>query len=129
MEAASGSAVRTENTIKGDVLFVKISSGGDVSLDVAIKNLTVRASSGSDTKLQGKVKTLNVAASNSSDVKANYLESKICHATASSDSNITLKVSDEFYGKAGIGSNIYYYGNPATVDTNESNGGNIHHNK
>lgn len=127
LEASSGSDVRTENTLKGEELAVNANSGSDVYLDVIIKNLSVKTSSGSDAKLQGKVKTLNVASSSGSDIKAGDLESKICHAEASSGSDIVVNVSDEFYGKASSGSDIFYSGSPTTIDSNESSGGDIHH--
>lgn len=127
LKASSGSDVYSENTLKGDKLEVSVSSGADVKLDVFYKNLSVDTSSGSDAKIIGKVKYLEVEASSGSDIKATDLESKICHARASSGSDISVNVSDELYAKASSGADIKYYGNPQTRDTDESSGGDVRH--
>lgn len=127
LEATSGSDVETESTIVGETLKVRCSSGSDVELEVKVKNLTVSTSSGSDAKLQGSTKHLEVDASSGSDIKASGLKSQICHADASSGSDISVRVSDEFYGSASSGADIFYSGSPETIDINESSGGDIHH--
>ena len=125
LHASSGSDVYCENTLKGDKLEVRASSGSDVNLDVFYKNLSVDTSSGSDAKLKGKVKYLEVEASSGSDIKASDLESKICKASASSGSDITVNVTDEINARASSGADIRYYGNPQVRDTDESSGGDV----
>ncbi len=78
IDASSGSDVKSENTLKGEDLKVKASSGSDVAIDIFYKNVWVDTSSGSDAKLSGKVKTLDAEASSGSDIVAKDLESKIC---------------------------------------------------
>jgi hypothetical protein len=125
LHASSGSDVKTENTIKGERLEVKASSGSDVELDVFYKNFSVDTSSGSDAKLSGKTKTFKAEASSGSDIKAQNLEAQICEAKASSGSDITVKVTDELYARASSGGDIVYYGSPQIRDTDESSGGNV----
>lgn len=125
IDASSGSAVKSENTLKGDNLKVEASSGSDVEIDVFYKSLSVDTSSGSDAKLSGKVKTLKAEASSGSDIKAQNLESKICKVKVSSGSDATVTVTDELYAKASSGGDIRYYGNPDIKDTDESSGGDV----
>lgn len=125
LHASSGSDVVSENTLEGDRLEVKASSGSDVKLDVIIKNLSVDASSGSDAKLSGKSKTFEAEASSGSDIKAQNLEAKIGKLRASSGSDISVTITDELYARASSGADIRYYGNPQIRDTDESSGGDV----
>jgi len=125
LEASAGSDIKSQNTLKGEDLNVKTSSGSDVIIDVYYKNLKVDTSSGSDAKLTGKVKTLDASASSGSDIKAKDLESKICKVSVSSGSDATVSVTDELYAKASSGSDVYYYGNPTIKKVNESSGGDV----
>lgn len=123
--ASSGSDVVSENTLEGDRLEVKTSSGSDIKIDVIIKNLSVDASSGSDAKLSGRSKTFEAEASSGSDIKAQNLEAKIGKLRASSGSDISVTITDELYAKASSGADIRYYGNPQIRDTDESSGGDV----
>ena len=123
--ASSGSDVKTENTIKGESLEVKASSGSDVELDVYYKNFSVDTSSGSDARLSGKTKTFKAEASSGSDIKAHNLEAQICKVRASSGSDITVNVTDELYARASSGADIRYSGNPQIRDIDESSGGDV----
>ena len=125
ISASSGSDVRTENTLKGDNLEIRLSSGSDVEMDVIYKNLSIDASSGSDAKLQGKVKTLEAEASSGSDINAQNLESQVCKVRASSGSDISVNVSEEIRANASSGADIKYYGNPDIKDIDESSGGDV----
>lgn len=125
LQASSGSDVRSENTLKGESLDVRASSGSDIEIDVFYKNLSCETSSGSDARLSGITKTFKAEASSGSDIKASELESKICKVRASSGSDATVNVSDELYAKASSGADIKYYGNPGIRDTDESSGGDV----
>jgi hypothetical protein len=125
IEASSGSDVKSENTLKGEDLNVRTSSGSDVEIDVYYKNVWVDASSGSDAKLTGKVKTLNANASSGSDIKAQDLVSSVCKVNVSSGSDATVNVTDELYANASSGADVMYYGNPQVKDIDESSGGDV----
>jgi len=127
IEASSGADVKSENTLKGDDLKVRVSSGAGVNVDVYYKNLDVDTSSGSDAKVTGKVKNLKASSSSGSDINAGELESVICNANASSGSDITVKVTEELYASASSGANVKYYGNPSVKDIDESSGGDVTH--
>jgi hypothetical protein len=125
IEASSGSDVKSENTLKGEELKIRVSSGADVNVDVYYKNLDVDTSSGSDAKITGKVKNLKASSSSGSDISAGDLESVNCKASASSGSDITVNVSEELYATASSGADVKYYGNPSVKDIDESSGGDV----
>lgn len=125
IEASSGSDVKSENTLKGEDLKVRASSGSDVEIDVYYKNVWLDTSSGSDAKISGKTKTFEAEASSGSDIKAHELESKICKVSVSSGSDATVNVTDELYAKASSGADVHYYGNPQVKDIDESSGGDV----
>lgn len=127
IEASSGSDVKSENTLKGEDLKVRASSGSDVEIDVYYKNVWLDTSSGSDAKITGKTKNFEAEASSGSDIKAHELESKICKVSVSSGSDATINVTDELYAKASSGADVRYYGNPQVKDIDESSGGDVSH--
>ncbi len=127
IDASSGSDVKSENTLKGETLKVKASSGSDVTLDIVYKNFSLDTSSGSDAKLSGKTKNFEAEASSGSDIHARDLESVICKVHVSSGSDASVTVSDELYARASSGADVYYYGNPQVKDIDESSGGDVTH--
>jgi hypothetical protein len=70
IDASSGSDVKSENTLKGETLEVKASSGSDVTLDIYYKSFSLDTSSGSDARISGKTKNFKAEASSGSDIKA-----------------------------------------------------------
>jgi len=127
LDVSSGSDVNSQNTLNGENLDVKVSSGSDVNLDIYYKNFSVDTSSGSDATISGKTKNFEAEASSGSDIKAQDLESVICKVSVSSGSDATVSVTDELYAKASSGGDIRYYGNPQIKDINESSGGDVTH--
>ena len=109
ISASSGSDVKSENTLRGDELKIKASSGSDVELDVVYKDLWVDTSSGSDTRLSGRVKNLHAESSSGSEINAEDLESEICHVRTSSGSDAKVHVTDELHAKASSGSDMNPY--------------------
>ena len=125
LHASSGSSVQSDNTLSGEMLEVKASSGSDVNLDIHYKNFSVDTSSGSDARISGKTKNLEAEASSGSDIKAQELESVICKVRVSSGSDAIVSVSEELYAKASSGGDVRYYGNPQIKDIDESSGGDV----
>lgn len=125
IHASSGSDVRSENTLQGDVLEISSSSGSDVVLDVVYKNVSLDSSSGSDIKMSGKAKTVRASASSGSDINARDLEAVIVHANASSGADVVVHATGEIYANASSGGDVGYYGNPAVKNIDESSGGDV----
>ena len=125
IDASSGSDVKSENTLKGDVLKVNSSSGSDVVLDVVYKDVSLDASSGADIKMSGKAKTVRASASSGSDINARNLEAVIGHANASSGADVVVHATGEIYANASSGGDVSYYGNPSVKNIDESSGGDV----
>ena len=125
IEASSGSDVKSENKLEGDVLKVEASSGSDVNLDVVYKEVSLSASSGSDARLSGKAKFFTASASSGSDINARDLEAQFCNVNVSSGADAIVTATEELKANASSGADVRYYGNPEIVDANESSGGDI----
>jgi hypothetical protein len=125
IDASSGSDVRSEDTLKGEVLKVSSGSGSDAVLDVVYKDVSLDASSGADIRISGKAKTVKAGASSGSDINARELEAVICHAHASSGADIVVHATGEIYANASSGGDVRYYGNPSVKNINESSGGDV----
>lgn len=125
IEASSGSDVKSENTLNGETLDVRASSGSDVTIDIYYKNFSLHTSSGSDARISGKTKNFKAEASSGSDINAQELESSICRVNVSSGSDASVNVTDELYAKASSGADVRYYGNPQVKDIDESSGGDV----
>lgn len=125
IDASSGSDVKSENTLKGDALQVKSSSGSDVVLEVVYKDVSLDASSGANIKISGKAKTVKARASSGSDINARDLEAVIGHANASSGADVVVHATGEIYANASSGGDVRYYGNPSVKNIDESSGGDV----
>lgn len=125
LQASGGSDVNSESVLKLDNLDLNVSSGSDVKLELEATKLHVESSSGSDVSLNGKALVAEVRASSGSDITARDLEVKKCSASASSGSDISIKVTDELQADASSGGDINYSGNPKIKNIKESSGGDV----
>lgn len=125
IEASSGSDVKSENTLRGDMLKVSASSGSDVNLDVVYKEISLSSSSGSDARLSGKAKYFRASSSSGSDINARDLETQICRVNVGSGADATVTASEELEANASSGGDVRYYGNPERIDIDESSGGDV----
>ncbi len=125
IKATSGSDLYSENTITGNKLDVKATSGADIRLSVHVKDLEVESTSGSDIKLKGKAENLDVSATSGADIKAYDLIVKNCIARATSGSDILVQVTENIDASATSGADVKYKGSPQKVQSNESSAGDI----
>ncbi|RUA08795.1 MAG: DUF2807 domain-containing protein, partial [Flavobacteriia bacterium] len=104
IKATSGADLYTENTITGNKLVVKATSGADIRLSIDVKDLEAVSTSGSDIKMKGKAENINVSATSGSDIKAYDLIVKNCTAKATSGSDILVHVTENIDASANSGS-------------------------
>ena len=123
--STSGSDVYGTNTINAEHLELRSSSGSDMKLEVNTQSLVCESSSGSDLKLSGRTIKLVAEASSGSDIKAGNLIAETSQVKASSGAGITINTSKELVAKASSGGDIKYYGNPESVEKNDSSSGSI----
>lgn len=126
--STAGSNVYSENQLKAKNLELSTSAGSNMRLDVDAGKLNVSASSGSNIKLEGHSKEFAGKASSGSNIKAEDLTVDECEARASSGANIWINVREKLDGHASSGGNIFYSGNPKSMNTESSSGGNVRKN-
>lgn len=125
ISASSGADVKSENTLRGEVLELNSSSGSHITLSVVYKEISLDSSSGSDIEIEGKAKSVQASASSGSQIRCRELEAMFCHAKGSSGANLSVYASDEIVAEASSGADIRYYGNPERNDINKSSGGGV----
>lgn len=125
VEASSGADIMGKSIIKSEYLSLKSSSGAGLNLEVFSKDLTAKTSSGADMTLVGKASSLNATASSGSELDAKKLLVLNGKAKASSGAEVTVNVKQRLETHASSGGEINYYGNPVSVNQNESNSGSV----
>lgn len=125
VEASAGADVDAAG-VSGDSLEFNVSSGADLSLTgVAGKSVSLNASSGADLRVEGSCETGEIDASSGSDIRADELLCAIIDVNASSGSDIEVFAGKAVKANASSGSEIDVHGNPASVENEESSGGDI----
>lgn len=116
----------TVNVVATQLSSVDASSGSDISVSgVKASNFAIDASSGANIEISGTCSAISADASSGSDIEAEDLVCQTGSADVSSGADISLHVSETFAGDASSGGNIDVYGDPTTVTTDESSGGDI----
>lgn len=125
VEASSGADVTGNSVIKSENLSLKSSSGAQLNVEIFAKNLSAKTSSGADLIVSGKASSLKADASSGSELNAKELLVIDCNAEASSGAEITVNVKDKLETNVSSGGEVNYYGNPVSVNSNESHSGNV----
>lgn len=125
LQASSGAEVTGISGIKSEDLSIKSSSGAEIDIDVFSNKLDISASSGATVNIKGKASDLTVRTSSGSEVDAKDLLLLTCDAKASSGAEITVNVKEKLEVKVSSGGEINYYGNPVSVNKNDSRSGNV----
>lgn len=123
--SSSGSNIYTTDLMTIEHLDLKSSSGSNMKLEVKSNTITCKSSSGSNLRLSGQTTKLNATASSGSNIKAADLIAESSEIKASSGANVTINTSNTLMARASSGADIRYYGNPKTVDKNDSSSGSI----
>jgi hypothetical protein len=122
---SGGSDVIGENTLHTEDLKLTASGGSDIRLEVDTQYLEVNVSGGADIVLSGRAKYMEVKTSGGSDFKGFELIVQKAKLHASGGSDIRVYVEDDLEARASGGADIRYKGNPRTIDTKNSAGGDI----
>lgn len=125
LEASSGSEIKSKMELKMPALQLSVSSGANMDLGLAVKNLTADGSSGGNVKLTGSSESFEVEGSSGANIKARDLIVKTCSVGASSGANIKVNVSEKITAQASSGGNIEVKGNPKERNVQKSSGGNV----
>jgi hypothetical protein len=125
IETTSGSTFRTKNTLRGNNLSVKSSSGSELTADLEYEKVHAESTSGSDLTLSGKALQLESASSSGSQINADKLLANDVNAQATSGSSTDVHALVKIDGKASSGASIDFDGKPKTVKKEESSGGSV----
>ncbi len=122
---SSGANLHSKNTLKGEQISVKASSGADIKIGIETDKATCETSSGSHINIVGKAIELETASSSGSDIDAKQLMSNSITASASSGSTIDVHPLVSLNAKASSGANVNYYNVPKNLQKKSSSGGSI----
>lgn len=123
--STSGSDVYSTNTITVENLELKSTSGSDMKLNVKTTSLNCKSTSGSDMRLSGSTTNLIAEATSGSDIKAADLKAESSQVKATSGADVTVNTSKKLTASANSGGDVKYYGNPESVEKNDSPSGSI----
>ena len=128
-EALTGAKISTSEPISVRSLDLSVSMGAELELNVDVKELYLDASMGGIAELEGTVESLDVTASMGSEVDLDDLTAKYVKAKSTMGSDMRVKATLEFDGRASMGGYIRVSGNPDRYYENTSMGGDIYSNK
>ena len=125
LEAASGSEIRSINTLKGGDLSIATSCAAAVNVNIEFENIIIDASSRSTITANGKAIKLTTSASSGSKIIAKNLFVNQVTADASSGAEIIVHPILSLNAEASSGAQIKYHRNPKTIRRKTSSGGSI----
>lgn len=120
LKAKGGSDTETKTVLKLEELAVSCSGGSDMNLELELKKLDLEASGGSDVFLKGTAETVKTEANGGSDIDAYEMKAEKCLVNVSGGSDAKVFATKELKVRASGGSDVYYKGNPASVDSDVS---------
>ncbi|MDF1546424.1 MAG: DUF2807 domain-containing protein [Bacteroidales bacterium] len=117
--------IKGENTIRGEKLYIKNESSGEVTLNLEVDDLETVTKGSGLLKLMGRVLNFDIEVEAAGSVDAFGLLAKDVDADVSGAGTCKINVSEEFDGNVSGSGKIYYKGNPKKVQTDASGSGTI----
>ncbi len=125
VQISSAGDVEGENTMQVDELELKLSSAGDLKLEVIADEIKLGISSSGNATLSGSTGYLDAALSSAGNLNAFDLEAARADVSVSSAGNARVYVTDEARFKCSSAGDIIYRGDPEILDTHTSSAGDI----
>lgn len=125
LESSSGSRISSKNTLKGNSISVKSSSGSEIEAVLEFEKVSCESSSGSNITVSGKALSLETASSSGSEIDADELAANEVKSQSSSGSSTTVNPIVKLEAKASSGSSIDYVKAPKTIIKTETSGGSV----
>jgi hypothetical protein len=126
LSTKGGSDTETKTVLKLEKLEVSCSGGSDMDLELDLKELDLEASGGSDVLLKGTAKIVKMEASGGSDLDTYEMKAEKCLVNVSGGSDAKVFATKELNVNASGGSDVYYKGNPASVNSDVSGSSDIY---
>ncbi|NJK95668.1 MAG: DUF2807 domain-containing protein [Bacteroidales bacterium] len=105
---------------------ISISGGGDLTLDIDAGRINCTVSGGGDATLAGKADMFEISVNGGGDVHAGNLVTKTTNFKASGGSDVRVNASSDITGYISGGGQVYYSGNPASVNIDAKGGSEVH---
>ncbi len=122
----SGSGdITSEKTLTADSFKATISGSGDISLDLAVKELKTSISGSGDIELTGNTDIFDLSISGSGDIDAFRLAANHVDVSVSGSGDIEVTANKSIKARVSGSGDINYRGNPEKVDTKSSGSGDI----
>ncbi|WP_432412310.1 head GIN domain-containing protein [Rasiella sp. SM2506] len=125
IDANEGTQIRSDQTIKRDVLKLRVQEGGEIKLTVDVNELVSKAVTGGKLQLKGtaKLHDLNINTGGISSGKELTTETTKVKIKAGGEANISASELAEINIKAG--GDVFVYGNPKVIDQKKLFGGRV----
>ncbi len=125
IKVSSAGDVKGENTLNTRDLKIRLSSAGDLVLDVRAKEIDIDISSSGNARLSGKTGLLEADLSSAGDLNAFDLEAEIGDISVSSAGDAKVFITGEASFRSSSAGDIIYKGNPEIRQIRTSSSGNI----
>lgn len=122
----SGSGnITTEGIQKADSFNAGLSGSGDLDLKVSAKNITAGISGSGNIKLNGNADNLEIGISGSGDVNAFGLKANDVQVGVSGSGDVEVTSNGNLKAAVAGSGDIYYKGNPQSVNAKSSGSGDV----
>ena len=125
IKVSSAGDVKGENTLNTNELKIRLSSAGDLVLDVSAREIDIDISSSGNAKLAGKTGNLKADLSSAGDLNAFDLEAEIGDISVSSAGDARVFITGEAEFSSSSAGDIVYKGNPEIRHIRTSSSGSI----
>jgi hypothetical protein len=105
---------------------IGISGGGDLQMKLDAQKLDCSISGGGDANLSGQANNFEISINGGGDMHAGDLKTETTTFQANGGSDIQVYVSKELKGSISGGGNVYYSGNPGSVNIDAKGGSEVH---
>jgi hypothetical protein len=122
---SSAGDVKGENTLHTDNLELRLSSAGDLKLEVIANEIDLDISSSGDAALAGETGFLKAGLSSAGNLNAFELKTEKADVTVSSAGDAKVNVTGEARFKSSSAGDIVYTGDPKILEMKTSSAGNI----
>lgn len=125
IKISSAGDVKGRNKLVTEDIDIRLSSAGDLELEIDAENINCKISSSGDAFLKGTTKTLNANLSSAGDLNAFDLIAEKCKVRVSSAGNAKVYASKAFDLEASSAGDIYYKGDGKIENLKTSSAGTI----
>ncbi len=125
IDISSAGDVKGENTLVADKLYIRLSSAGDLNLDVKAEEIDINISSSGNAYLSGQTDILKAGLSSAGDLNAFDLEAKAGDVDVSSAGDAKVFITEEASFNSSSAGDIIYKGDPKIKHISTSSAGSV----